>query len=566
MYESDWVNVHLDDVELPDATHLDHHVITFPKGSQTAVITNSTHTQVLLIWRHRFTTDRWGWEVPAGWVEAGEDSETAIRREVLEETGYEIASLRPLLEYDAIPGISTMKFVTWQGLVAEKATQDDKNEVSGVRWVPLAQVREYLTNGTIRDGPSITALAVFLSTFEHYKGLDKRISVETIDRTATMSVTTSAGFWSYTHRDDELDEGRILRLAKKLQAEYELITGEELRIFVDKQDLAWGDEWKARIDEALIGTTFFIPIITPKYFQSAECRRELILFADQAESLGVTELLLPILYLDVPALDEDTDDEAIGKIKKTHRVDWTDLRLVDESSARYRQQINNLAKRLAEIAAVVAERPTVSPEETASLDADDELPEGFYESMAAAEAHLPEWQTIIVRIGELSRQVGEAMEEATADVAESDRRNAGFAGRLRVARKLATTLSPLATEMDDLANQYSSTLVSLNSGVLTMIRLLSESASKDSEELAAASDLFTVVNEVATISGDNVATIGTFRDSLASIGQLDRGLGRETRRIKGALQKIVDGQAVMDEWRQRIASSGVDLPISTDAG
>ena len=30
MYESDWVNVYLDDVELPDGTHIDHHVLTMP--------------------------------------------------------------------------------------------------------------------------------------------------------------------------------------------------------------------------------------------------------------------------------------------------------------------------------------------------------------------------------------------------------------------------------------------------------------------------------------------------------------------------------------------------------
>jgi 8-oxo-dGTP pyrophosphatase MutT (NUDIX family) len=30
--------------------------------------------RVLMLWRHRFITDRWGWELPCGWVEPGEDS------------------------------------------------------------------------------------------------------------------------------------------------------------------------------------------------------------------------------------------------------------------------------------------------------------------------------------------------------------------------------------------------------------------------------------------------------------------------------------------------------------
>jgi hypothetical protein len=64
MYESDWVDVHLDDVELPDGTHIDHHVLAMPKAAQTAVVLDDTGDHVLLLWRHRFVTDKWGWEVP----------------------------------------------------------------------------------------------------------------------------------------------------------------------------------------------------------------------------------------------------------------------------------------------------------------------------------------------------------------------------------------------------------------------------------------------------------------------------------------------------------------------
>jgi 8-oxo-dGTP pyrophosphatase MutT (NUDIX family) len=33
-----------------------------------------------MIWRHRFITDTWGWEVPAGWADDGEEPEDNIRR------------------------------------------------------------------------------------------------------------------------------------------------------------------------------------------------------------------------------------------------------------------------------------------------------------------------------------------------------------------------------------------------------------------------------------------------------------------------------------------------------
>ena len=54
MYESDWVNVYLDDVELPDGAHIDHHVLDFPRGSVGAVLVDEQE-RILLPGR-----DIWG--------------------------------------------------------------------------------------------------------------------------------------------------------------------------------------------------------------------------------------------------------------------------------------------------------------------------------------------------------------------------------------------------------------------------------------------------------------------------------------------------------------------------
>lgn len=137
------------------------------------------------------------------------------------------------------------------------------------------------------------------------------------------------GFWSYTHRDDELNKGRIRELAKLISDEYEVITAEDLRIFVDKNDLEWGAEWRSRIEAALAGTTFCIPIVTPAFFKSPECRREVLTFSGHARSLGLEELLLPILYVKVPGLSEDSPDEVMSLIANRQYVDWTKLRTED---------------------------------------------------------------------------------------------------------------------------------------------------------------------------------------------------------------------------------------------
>jgi hypothetical protein len=86
-------------------------------------------------------------------------------------------------------------------------------------------------------------------------------------------------FWSYAHKDDENDGGRILKLQEDLCQEYELLTGEKIKLFVDSKSHKWGDDWREEIEKVLAKTTFFVPVITPTYFQREECRKELIRFS-----------------------------------------------------------------------------------------------------------------------------------------------------------------------------------------------------------------------------------------------------------------------------------------------
>ena len=87
IYESEWMRLVLVDVEIPGGERFDHHVIRFPRGAAGTVVCDDTRG-VLLLWRHRFATDTWGWEIPAGYLDAGETPEQAAEREVCEETGW----------------------------------------------------------------------------------------------------------------------------------------------------------------------------------------------------------------------------------------------------------------------------------------------------------------------------------------------------------------------------------------------------------------------------------------------------------------------------------------------
>jgi 8-oxo-dGTP pyrophosphatase MutT (NUDIX family) len=158
IYESEWVGLSLTDIELPDGTRFEHHVVRMPAGAA-GVVVQDPERGVLLLWRHRFATDSWGWEVPAGRIEAGESPEDAGRRETLEETGWEPGPLTHLTTYFPNNGTSDMTFHVFRAdSASHRGEPTDPSESDKIEWVPWAEVRRLISAGQVGDGLSLTAL------------------------------------------------------------------------------------------------------------------------------------------------------------------------------------------------------------------------------------------------------------------------------------------------------------------------------------------------------------------------------------------------------------------------
>ncbi|GHA79895.1 NUDIX domain-containing protein [Streptomyces termitum] len=148
VYENRWFRVNLADVELPDGRRLDHYLIRLrPVAAATAV---NDADEVLLLWRHRFITDSWGWELAAGVVEDGEGLEAAAAREMEEETGWRPGPLRPLLTVEPSNGLSDARHhLYWTDRAVRIGPPADAFESSRRAWVPLKEVPELIARGEV---------------------------------------------------------------------------------------------------------------------------------------------------------------------------------------------------------------------------------------------------------------------------------------------------------------------------------------------------------------------------------------------------------------------------------
>ncbi|RKN05546.1 NUDIX hydrolase [Streptomyces radicis] len=158
VYENPWVRVRLADVELPDGRHLDHYLLRQrPVALATAV---NDRNEVLLLWRHRFITDSWGWEIAAGVVEDNEDIQAAAAREMIEETGWRPAGpLHHLITVEPSNGFSDARHhVYWCEGAEYVGEPADAIESERREWVPLADIPTLISRGEIRAANTTAAL------------------------------------------------------------------------------------------------------------------------------------------------------------------------------------------------------------------------------------------------------------------------------------------------------------------------------------------------------------------------------------------------------------------------
>jgi 8-oxo-dGTP pyrophosphatase MutT (NUDIX family) len=162
LYTDQWLDLRAADVELPDGRHLDHRFIRM--AASAGVVLVDAQQRALLIWRHRFITGRWGWEIPMGMIDPGETPAQAAVREVEEETGWRPGQLQPLLVAQPTAGIMDAAhhiFVATDAV--EVSAPADRFESSAIQWLPLTDAPGLIAKQDIVSASTMAALLLLLA-------------------------------------------------------------------------------------------------------------------------------------------------------------------------------------------------------------------------------------------------------------------------------------------------------------------------------------------------------------------------------------------------------------------
>jgi 8-oxo-dGTP pyrophosphatase MutT (NUDIX family) len=159
IYASEFLNVSLAEVELPGGKRFDHHVVRLPYSAVGTIVTDPDRG-ILLLRRHRFITDTWGWEIPAGRVDPGETLEQAAERESIEETGWRPLGLEQIGFSHPTNGLMEQRFEYFVSSGAEHVGEFDRTETESIAWFAPEDVRTLIEQGQVPDGLSVTALGL----------------------------------------------------------------------------------------------------------------------------------------------------------------------------------------------------------------------------------------------------------------------------------------------------------------------------------------------------------------------------------------------------------------------
>lgn len=368
-------------------------------------------------------------------------------------------------------------------------------------------------------------------------------------------------FFSYAHRDEENSQGKVTALARHLKREYEIQSGLTLNLFLDRDDLQWGDEWDRVIDSNLGFSAFLIPIITPTYLQRTECRKEFVAFHTAAAQTNSERFILPILFSSIP--EHRQDDEIFQIAQSLQWSDWAQLRLLDPSATEVAVEIHKMIKTLIARAEALSQVSLVLPPDTSGGspedggDGGDETAPGLQDKIAEAEVVLPEFAESVAQIGKTVAAIGESFTSATPHLTAAK----SFRDRVSIMHSLAEEIAPDIETMRNSAVNLDTFATRADPGLDALLDLIEEEGELDEESDGIVTLLKSILSAADGIGGMARAAQES-RPQMAKIMVSSRDMRPQITKYLEGLDYVESASATIQVWGDRaraLLAKGIGL-------
>jgi hypothetical protein len=173
---------------------------------------------------------------------------------------------------------------------------------------------------------------------------------------------------------------------------------------------------------------------------------------------------------------------------------------------------------------------------------------GVFELLAEMEGAFPELNTLVERSVQAMQKMTILAENATADVHQNDAAQGGFAGRLRVANKMAAQLSPVADEFEAVADGYEKQVASIDAGMTCLLDLIEQDPAQLKDTGSFPQLVQTFVSSVRQANKMQ----SEFATAVSSTGKFSKPMRITTRRIADATKRITKAFEHAEVWNARL--------------
>jgi ADP-ribose pyrophosphatase len=151
------IQVRRDSVRLPSGKETTREIVEHPEV--VGILPVLDDGRIVFVRQYRKAVNRILLEVPAGGIEPDESPEEAVRRELQEETGYQVGTMERLAAFYTSPGFTTELMYLYRagGLVA--GTPTEETDQIEVLLLTLEEARRRMQEGEMADAKTLLALS-----------------------------------------------------------------------------------------------------------------------------------------------------------------------------------------------------------------------------------------------------------------------------------------------------------------------------------------------------------------------------------------------------------------------